>query len=240
MKKNILKIENIKIELDTVLSQLHISQDDEFCETVQNMLLEATKIAKPKAVYLVFDDFIKQDIVKINNIEIIHPFVHKMISSSSKIAIYVASCGTEIDKWAKQFSDPLEAYTADLIKQSCLNLVYELLFETLKKEYFGQNKNISTLQPGSLVEWPIDGQKSVFDILGGLTDEIGVFLTKSCLMLPNKSLSGILFESVESFENCQLCSKANCENRRAECLGHIMWWFRKFEGSVWTNYLDLK
>jgi hypothetical protein len=35
-------------------------------------------------------------------------------------------------------------------------------------------------------------------------------------MLPTKSVSGIFFPTETSYENCQLCPRENCPNRRAE------------------------
>ena len=44
---------------------------------------------------------------------------------------------------------------------------------------------------------------------------IGVRLSDECLMIPVKSLSGIQFPTEVSFENCQMCPRDGCRNRRA-------------------------
>jgi len=45
-------------------------------------------------------------------------------------------------------------------------------------------------------------------IPGDVQGSIGVALTDSCLMVPNKSVSGIFYPSVSGFESCQLCGKS--------------------------------
>ena len=83
------------------------------------------------------------------------------------------------------------------------------------KEYFDAAGHVSRINPGSLKEWPITGQLPLFEALGGVTADIGVSLAESMLMSPVKSVSGIMFQGDTPFENCQLCPKANCPNRRA-------------------------
>ena len=65
-----------------------------------------------------------------------------------------------------------------------------------------------------LPQWPIEGQRELFRILGDTEGTVGVRLTDSCLMLPSKSVSGILFQDHTGHVNCALCPRENCPNRR--------------------------
>ena len=80
---------------------------------------------------------------------------------------------------------------------------------------------VKAMNPGSLEDWPIGQQKELFRILGDVKSAIGVELTDSCLMLPMKSASGILFQTESNFESCQLCPRKNCPNRRARYKEHL-------------------
>ena len=51
--------------------------------------------------------------------------------------------------------------------------------------------------------------------MGNVTDAIGVELTESCLMLPNKTSSGITFATEVDFRTCQLCHRPECSHRSA-------------------------
>ena len=73
----------------------------------------------------------------------------------------------------------------------------------------------ATMAPGSLADWPIREQRPLFRILGDPLTAVGVELTDSFLMIPNKSVSGIRFPTEERFESCQLCPREGCPGRRA-------------------------
>jgi hypothetical protein len=55
----------------------------------------------------------------------------------------------------------------------------------------------------------------LFGLLGDVEAAVGVRLTESFLMLPNKTVSGLVFPTTTSFASCQLCPRAVCPNRRA-------------------------
>ena len=73
----------------------------------------------------------------------------------------------------------------------------------------------SAMSPGRLANWPIREQRPLFSLLGDPETAIGVHLTESFLMIPNKSVSGIRYPTEESFESCQLCPREGCPNRKA-------------------------
>jgi hypothetical protein len=74
------------------------------------------------------------------------------------------------------------------------------------------------MNPGSLKEWPLIGQRELFAILGRdyIFENIGVRLSDSMLMLPSKTVSGLGFESEKDYHNCIYCPLKDCPNRRAE------------------------
>ena len=72
------------------------------------------------------------------------------------------------------------------------------------------------MSPGSLADWPIEEQRPLFNILGDVDAAIGVKLSESLLMIPNKSLSGMYFPTEVRFFNCQLCPREQCPGRKAK------------------------
>jgi hypothetical protein len=71
------------------------------------------------------------------------------------------------------------------------------------------------MSPCSLEDWPITEQAKLFSLFGDTEKAIGVRLTERMLMLPRKSISGILFPSEEEFKACRLCPREKCPSRRA-------------------------
>ena len=73
------------------------------------------------------------------------------------------------------------------------------------------------MRPGSgdATVWPIEQQKMLFDLLGDVRGCIGVRLTDSFLMMPNKTVSGIRVPTEKDFRSCQVCHRENCPSRSA-------------------------
>jgi hypothetical protein len=66
-------------------------------------------------------------------------------------------------------------------------------------------------------DWDIGQQRRLFWAVGG--DSMGIHLTDGCLMIPRKSISGIIGigprdGSVDNYNPCRTCDKHNCPGRR--------------------------
>ena len=75
--------------------------------------------------------------------------------------------------------------------------------------------------------WPIEQQRELFALLGDVTGAVGVELTDTCLMLPNKTVSGVFYAAEVEFVTCALCHRAECPNRRAE-----------FDEALWNSRME--
>lgn len=127
---------------------------------------------------------------------------------------FVATCGREIEQWSRRYSDDLlRMYWADAIMEYAAEQARELLRDKFRRE---MALALSEYSPGSLPEFPITGQQPLFQLLGDAVDEIGVVLNDSLLMLPVKSVSGILFYGEQTFHSCQMCPRLDCPKRRTD------------------------
>jgi len=221
MEKNIISVSRVDIKVDSLLSVLHMDKDDEYVESIMAMRKTAVEIARPAAVYAPFAPDVHDGAVWLNGVKLEEPFVREMLSGCDVVVPYAVSCGREIDAWAEAFTDMFDRFIADTLKQMCLNAIREKLFGEVKEKYFNTEKSVSTINPGSLKEWPITGQAPLFAILGNVTEDIGVVLSDSFLMIPNKSISGIIFQTEKEYHNCQLCPRTNCPGRRAPYSGDL-------------------
>jgi hypothetical protein len=84
-----------------------------------------------------------------------------------------------------------------------------------------------TMSPGSgdATLWPIEQQRELFSLLGDVRGRIGVELTESFLMVPNKTVSGLRFATEVDFRSCQLCRREDCPGRSAA-----------FDEGLWHSY----
>jgi len=218
MEKKILTVEPSAVSLDTILSDLHMSREHKSYGKVAALHEAALKIVKPVALYAAFTPEERDGAIWLNGVKFEEPFVYEMLSGCDIVIPYVASCGWEIDEWSFAFTDLFEQFAADVIKESCVDAVLDQLNREAREKYFNAGTSPSSINPGSLEAWPITGQRPLFEILGGasgVAEDIGVTLKDSLMMIPTKSVSGILFPSDTPYHNCQLCQKENCPERTA-------------------------
>lgn len=107
----------------------------------------------------------------------------------------------------------LKKYDADGLKLAALRTATRFLEKDIKTQF--DTGRISQMYPGSISDWPLDQQGSLFDLLGETQSSIGVRLKSSLLMMPDKSESGFFFQNDSGFASCQLCHVDNCPSRKA-------------------------
>lgn len=207
-----------------LLSKIKIEEDpmNEDYLTFSKMLSEAEHIARPKYGYGIasIDEKTEQGVVVEGRL-FASKLVRKNLDHAHWIIPYLATCGTEIDAWSRRYTDLLENYWADEIKNQVLQQAIGHLYKTIKKTYFS-DQDVSQMSPGSLPDWPITEQRPLFDLMGDVAAIIGMTLTDSCLMIPSKSVSGFYFSAQEHFENCRLCPRVHCPGRRVPYDPHIL------------------
>jgi hypothetical protein len=102
-----------------------------------------------------------------------------------------------------------------VIKEMALRQAAMALESRLLAEFKLDKK--ASMNPGSGDRklWPLEEQEALFRLLGDVKGSIGVTLTDTWLMIPNKSVSGFYFKTDKAYHNCQLCQRENCPNRRS-------------------------
>ncbi len=214
MNKVILDNIPFDISLDRLLEKLHMDAEDEGADEVGELLKEARRIARPKGMYVeAFIDSKGEDYVVVEGVKLTSRVLRVNLNDVYRIYPYAATCGTELEEWSKTINDPLQRYWADAIKEIALVPALETLRKHLMDSY--HLEKVSSMNPGSLEDWPIKEQEGLFALLGDTKAAIGVELTDSFLMLPIKSVSGIWFPTETNYENCQLCPREGCPGRRA-------------------------
>ena len=213
MKSSI--IDNISFipDIGLLLKSLYIKNSSDI-ETITQLCKEAQEIARPKFAYNVSfieergEDFIVADQIRFNS-----RVMSVNLSKLDRIFPIIATCGREIEEWSKGIHDILYQYWADKIKEMALESARKNGIEYVCNRY--NLKRISFMSPGSIDDWPLSAQTGLFSLLGNAVSEIGVELTDSFLMLPVKTVSLIMFETEINYDNCQLCPRKSCPNRRA-------------------------
>jgi len=222
MNKHILipKIQPDQSHLDKILAHWTDSGDE---GQIINLWNHALEIASPKAIIREAEfDFEADDVVRINNIKIKSKMMCENFDGLSMVYPYAASCGRELYDWYLSLDDDvIDQYIADEINIIYLHEIIKYMYSYAAEKFVPDGK-LASMNPGSIETWPLSGQRELFAILETAEAEVGITLTDSCLMLPHKASSGILFSSEKEYQNCTYCPRITCPNRRAEYIGTAM------------------
>ena len=220
IKPVVLRLEQPSVTEEALFRILKMDPDDsEFAGDIRAMFQEASALAVPKGMYSLCQVTEKgADYVVAGQVRIKSQLVRKNLDKTDRIVPFVATCGAELEEWSRAYTDPLEAYWADGIKLLYLGEIRKALSEEIRNRYFPVG-DMSAMSPGSLPAWPLPAQKTLFSLLGTVTEDIGVSLTESFLMQPSKSSSGFFFSAEHHYVNCAYCPMPNCPNRSAPYQG---------------------
>lgn len=197
-----------------VLAKLRIAGRAEYAERCTRLIRQALDVGRPRAAYgLAYVDEKADDSVVLDGVRFASRVLRVNLGEVNRVFPFLITCGRELDDWSRSFTDMLERFWADAIMEESLLAALDALKAHLAGRY--QVGKTAMMNPGSLTDWPLEQQRPLFDILGEAGERSGVRLTDSFLMAPVKSVSGILFQTETAFENCQLCPRETCPNRRA-------------------------
>ncbi len=218
-------VENIPVALDAraLMKQLHIEPDSGDGASFMQWTERARTVARPKALFAeCFVEARGTETVRVGGQTFTSRLLRAKLDRVERVFPYVATCGRELDTVALPPDDIVLTFWWDAIKTAVFVNAFTSLRETILRQYLPQS--LVQMNPGSgdADVWPIQEQRPLFDLLGGVTERIGVELTSTFLMIPNKSSSGIFFASETDFRTCQVCRRKQCPNRRAP-FDVVMW-----------------
>lgn len=205
----------VKLDAGTVLKRLRLRKANRYLEeSLRELIAVALPIARPKALYEVsYLDCIRGDVVDISGVRFTSRVLRVNLENTDRVFPYIATCGRELGDVPIPSDDLMKGFCWDAIEQEVLGLAIAYLQDYLGNKYsLGQ---MSHMNPGSLADWPVTQQKELFAVFGDVEEMIGVKMTKSFMMSPLKTVSGIYFPTDKKFESCQLCPRESCVGRRS-------------------------
>jgi len=178
------------------------------------LIKEGQEIAQPKAMYRpAYIEDRSEEAVKVEGRWFRSRVLTVNLSQTHRIFIYVATCGVELDEWAKGQKDILSALWAEAVKETALRTAVKAVESHIEENY--HPGKTSQQNPGSLEDFPLAEQRALFDLLGNTRLAVGVTLLSSLMMSPSHSVSGIIFPTTEDFQSCMLCPREKCPGRRS-------------------------
>ena len=185
--------------------------DEATRKEVQAVLEEVRPWLRPQFCYLVIKELPEFDMGKI---------IMRQLRGSEAYALFICTSGTEYEAYLQQLKDNgdmVRVFIADalgsVIAEHCADQMEICLQESIDKLGWRHTNRFS---PG-YCGWHVSQQQLLFPLFGG--QACGVCLTESSLMVPIKSVSGIigLGEKVRKLNyTCGLCDFKQCYKRKSK------------------------
>ncbi len=206
-----------RLDVGAILHPTTIPLDDAVADSARTLVGQAESVARPRAFLRAarVDRLGDDGAVVVGGVRLVSHLLQRQLEGNAVVYPFLATCGRELDAWAAAIdpSDLLGRYFAEVIKEHAVQQAVAAALDRLQPALDGQAVGI--MNPGSLEDWPLTEQASLFRLFEGQDRELGVTLTESSLMVPTKSVSGLAFASATGFVPCQLCSRPDCPGRRA-------------------------
>ena len=145
--------------------------------------------------------------------------IARLLEQCEQAAVFALTIGHHLEGTVRQLAEDgriLQAAVLDAIGSVAVESMADFMQDRVRK--VANTKGLTNSQrfsPG-YCDWEVVQQKMVFQALG--SESAGVRLNEECLMLPRKSMSGIIGIGpleVESYNPCKPCDKReNCAWKR--------------------------
>jgi len=193
-----------------------------FNEYMEVALKEASLLNDIRAAYLIIED---AEIDNLRNVLSaggkefqIGNAVCSELNGASRFAFFVCTAGKTISEKSVNLlkgDNPVLGYVFDILGSAITESAGDKMQSCLKKEIEKTGEKITNRYSPGYCQWSVEDQHKLFSLFGG--SSCGVNLTRSALMQPVKSISGVIGigKNVEYREyQCTLCNSENCVYRR--------------------------
>jgi hypothetical protein len=210
----------IPVALDpvTVAAKLRFDPKRAGPERLDDLVSFAQGLIRARAVYAAaYVGARREGTVEVAGVTFASPVLTRNLAAANKVFPYLITVGPELEREAGGRGDLLRQYYLEGMADAALESAAGWLVSQL--EALHGVAGLANMSPGSLEDWPITEQTKLFSVLGDTERLVGVRLTDSLLMVPRKSISGILFPSEEGFVACRLCERERCPGRKSDYEG---------------------
>lgn len=189
---------------------------EEISAMIDDMLHELKGCCTPHYGYVCLPiEAMGKDRLSIGGVEV-QPgrIITSAMREAEAIAVFVATAGKEFDSWNKslqQQDDIVRTFIADSLGSVLAEATVELLVKQVEQDAAAQGLKITNNYSPGYCDWLLVDQKKLFDLLPD--DFCGIQLTESCLMLPVKSVSGIIGVGTDAKKKpygCAICGMTTC------------------------------
>lgn len=172
------------------------------------------RMADPVAVFRpVRVQVMDRETVKIDEVTMKSRLLADKLSDCSRVCIFAVTIGKDMEESEYMEKELLKSVICTGVLRNAVDELRSYLIQELGYE------DLSALNPGSLPDWPIEHNKTLFSLLDESNDRenrSGISLDEKGYMYPFHSSSGILFPHGKGYTNCSLCQLTHCPGRKCD------------------------
>ena len=216
----------IDIDRQQVLSNIGYCDDYEPSARIASLVNEYIEnyhdLIEPSYSYAIRDiESVKGDSVTIeDSITFESKVIARLLEQCEKVAVFALTIGNHLEEMVSHLAENglvLQATVLDAIGSGSAEKLAVFVEDRIGRIAVSQELSASRRFSPGYCDWELSQQKMVFRALDG--DSAGIRLTERFLMLPRKSISGIIGISpgnsnIENYNPCQTCKKRDCPGRR--------------------------
>ena len=206
---------NIGYDTNCRLSTRIASLIDEYVENAY-YLIEPSYSCVIRDINLVQDSHVVIEGEIVFESKVIAP----LLEQCEKAAVFLVTIGEHLEEMAHRLAEDgliVQATVLDAIGSVAAEGVADYVQGKIKETANNQGLVISQRFSPGYCDWDISQQRTVFWAVSG--DSMGIHLTDGYLMIPRKSISGVIGigprdSNVENYNPCRTCDKHDCQGRR--------------------------
>ena len=218
-------LSSIRIDKNNIYKALGMKEensDEHISLLIDQYIDKSKKLGKPCIAFSIFENpgfDRKKGELYLNGLTFsLGKQVVAFLSKSSRIIIFTVTCGDGIEKFSKNLvkeGHMLEGLVVDIIGSELAEELAEYLYQKVEQTVGKENLKITNRYSPGYCNWPVSDQQNLFALMSD--NNCGIQLNSSSLMLPIKSVSGMIGigrEVKKLAYKCQLCYDVNCIMRR--------------------------
>jgi hypothetical protein len=147
----------------------------------------------------------------------LHKIVTSQLRKSEKAALFISTIGPAMETWAKTLStegDIALSYLVDIVASVTEEQTTDVLQDHIEKQMQMRGLKITNRYSPGYCDWSVSEQHLLFSFFP--VNFCGIVLTDSALMVPIKSVSGIIGVGTEVKKvnyTCDTCGMKDCTYR---------------------------
>jgi hypothetical protein len=146
--------------------------------------------------------------------------VARLLERCDKVAVFALTIGDYLEDMVAYLAENglvLQATVLDAIGSGTAESLATQVEQSIREDARSEGLVISWRFSPGYCDWDVSQQELIFRALGN--DTAGITLNKSMLMVPRKSVSGIIGigqpgKDIENYNPCLTCLKKDCPGRR--------------------------